>query len=581
MWGRRSLVAVSAAAAVAGVFVAGVLVAGSGPEASRGPLSPTGPGAGRYRLDYLVFYAPGRKAEAVRAVQEAGGTAGEDEPKLGYLVVRGMPPAFPEKAAATSAIVGITPNRRMGATDALRGMTAGREARYAPIAAPAERSPEATIEGRVAASGMSGVPKAEPLASRQWDMKMIGATRTGSYAKAPGSHKVLVGIIDTGIDGRHPDIAPNFNRALSRNFVQDIPRDAAGEMVDGPCESDGCVDPADVDDDGHGTHVAGIIGSPVNGLGVAGVAPGVSLVNLRAGQDSGYFFLKPTMDALTYAGDTGIDVVNMSFYIDPWLFNCGGNPADSRAQQLEQAGILAGVQRALDYAGHRDVTLISALGNGASDLGKITTDAGSPDYPRGARHTRKIDGSCLSVPTESHGVISVSALGPSGRKSFFSDYGMEQADLSAPGGDAFDTVTGLPGNERQILAAAPEKLLRAQGRIRADGEPKDSTVVRDCHDGTCGYYQYLEGTSMAAPHAAGVAAILISRFGRPGRGGLTMAPAAVEKLLYATAVQKACPSPRAYHYPGDKVHVCEGAKARNGFYGHGVVNARRAATVER
>ena len=67
----------------------------------------------------------------------------------------------------------------------------------------------------------------------------------------------------------------------------------------------------------------------INGLGIAGVAPSVDIVNLRAGQDSGYFFLQPTVDALTYAGDHGIDVVNMSFYIDPWLYNCAANPADS------------------------------------------------------------------------------------------------------------------------------------------------------------------------------------------------------------------------------------------------------------
>ena len=80
------------------------------------------------------------------------------------------------------------------------------------------------------------------------------------------------------------------------------------------------------DDDGHGTHVASTIGSPINGIGMAGVAPKVNLVNIRAGQDSGFFFLQPTVDALTYAGKVGIDVVNMSFYIDPWLFNCTAQP---------------------------------------------------------------------------------------------------------------------------------------------------------------------------------------------------------------------------------------------------------------
>ena len=60
----------------------------------------------------------------------------------------------------------------------------------------------------------------------------------------------------------------------------------------------------------------------MNGVGIAGVAPEATLVNIRAGQDSGYFFLGPTVDALTYAADAGIDVVNMSFYVDPWLYNC-------------------------------------------------------------------------------------------------------------------------------------------------------------------------------------------------------------------------------------------------------------------
>ena len=68
--------------------------------------------------------------------------------------------------------------------------------------------------------------------------------------------------------------------------------------------------------------------------------PDVGLVNLRAGQDSGYFFLQPTVDAITYAAERGIDVVNMSFYVDPWLYNCRANPADSPAEQAQQATII-------------------------------------------------------------------------------------------------------------------------------------------------------------------------------------------------------------------------------------------------
>ena len=96
--------------------------------------------------------------------------------------------------------------------------------------------------------------------------------------------------------------------------------------------------------------MAGTIGAALNGVGIAGAAPGVRLVSLRAGQDSGYFFLKPTVDAITYAADHGVDVVNLSFFVDPWLFNCPGNPTDSPAEQLEQRTIVAAVQAAVDHA---------------------------------------------------------------------------------------------------------------------------------------------------------------------------------------------------------------------------------------
>ncbi|MGW4798532.1 S8 family serine peptidase, partial [Nonomuraea sp. NPDC004297] len=93
----------------------------------------------------------------------------------------------------------------------------------------------------------------------------------------------------------------------------------------------------------------------------------------------------------------------------------------------------------------------------------------------------------------------------------------------------------------------------------------------------------LDGTSMASPHAAGVAAIIVSRFGKPGKGGLELDPATVERLLYKTATQKPCPTPRQYVYKlfgQSETHQCEGDRADNGFYGHGIVDAYRAATVE-
>lgn len=509
------------------------------------------------QAEFLVFYEHGGQSRAEAAVSRAGGTTVSAETKLGYLMAAAAPNGFEEAVGADPAVVGVTSDRSIG--------------RVASRPASGAGFPDAQAFTKTTG---------EPLAGRQWDMRMIGADR--AHAKAPGSKQVLVGVIDTGVDGKHPDIAPNFNRELSRNFVTDRPKDEYGETLDGPCEAAGCKDPVDADDDGHGTHVASTIAAPLNGLGIAGVAPGVQIVNLRAGQDSGFFFLKPSLDALTYAGDIGVDVVNMSYYVDPWLFNCANNPADSRKQQLEQQAIITGMQRALDYARQKGVTLVSALGNGSTDLGRPQIDKQSPGYPKGDEKERRIDNSCINVPAESDGVISVSAVGPSGRKAIYSDYGVEQTDLAAPGGDALDGK-GTAAATRSILAAAPEHVLRAAGRIDAKGEPKGADVVKDCADGTCAYYQYLDGTSMASPHAVGVAAIIVSRFGKPGKGGLELDPATVEKLLYKTATQKPCPTPRQYVYKlfGQlETHQCEGDRADNGFYGHGIVDAYRAATVE-
>jgi len=585
--GIKGLTGAATAIALAATLTAGALGGGAAT------------GAGQTR-EYLVFYADGARDRAIDAIGANGGTVLSTDTRIGYVLADAPDAGFVEGLADSDAVEGVSSDRRIGfaaAVPAKAPATLAAGDAEDGSAREAATSGAGTAPGAVSGVGTSlAFPSAEalgqtgprrsadtpePLAGRQWDMKMIGATVEGSYATEPGDKRVLVGVIDTGIDGRHPDIAPNFNRALSRNFVTDRPKDPNGKALDGPCEFKGCKDPVDWDDDGHGTHVASTIASPINGLGIAGVAPRVSLVNLRAGQDSGLFFLKPSVEALTYAADAGIDVVNMSFYVDPWLFNCQANPADSRAEQMEQRGIITGMQRALDYARKRGVTLISAIGNGATDLGRPGKDESSPNYPKDKERTRKVDNSCLNVPAESKGVISVTSVGPSGRKAYYSDYGVEQADLAAPGGDEFDGGNTYDPT-KGILAAAPEKALRAKGQIAADGTPKSDSIIRECDGGTCAYYQYLVGTSMAAPHATGVAAILISRFGKPGKGGLTMPPADVQRQLYSTAAEKACPSPRGYAYKialafVDEVHKCEGPKKRNGFYGRGLISAENAA----
>jgi len=570
---RRAMILAACAAVTAAL--AAPAQAGPGSTTTQGRIS-----------EYVVLYKDGASLEkAHSAVKAAGGTILKENTAIGVATVRSANTAFLADAGRQPAVDGVARNRVVGEAPKVQHATA------------AAKSRAVEKEGRngTRTGGSSHQPSAEPLAGRQWDMKQIHATTGGSYKKEPGDRRVLVGVLDTGVDGTHPDIAPNFDRSLSRNFTTDIPVDANGTEVDGPCEHPSCVDPADEDDNEHGTHVASTLASPQNGLGIAGVAPKVTLVNVRAGQDSGYFFLQPVVDALTYSADHGIDVVNMSFYTDPWLFNCVNNPADSPEYQAEQRTVIRASERALAYAHRHGVTLVAAAGNGATDYTKTIVDTSSPDYaatPGEAPYSRTIPPSCISEPSEGQNVLAVSAVGISTRKSYYSDYGNGYVAVAAPGGDSYDTPDGKADVTKTILAAYPKSLAQARGELNPDGTPNVPYVVRSCKGTTCGYYQYLQGTSMASPHATGVVALIVSRYGQRDRahGGLTLSPNRVKSVLEGTATEHACPSPRAYTYTRyilqpdgtylkvTATHTCEGGTSRNGFYGHGIIDALAAVS---
>ncbi|XVQ82996.1 S8 family serine peptidase [Microbispora siamensis] len=543
--------------------------------------------------EYVVLYKESvNAAEARGAIQTAGGRVLKENGAVGLATVSTTDSGFADVLRGSPLIEGIARNRSIGSVPETTPMSdaAVRKALEAKAYEKPEKgehdSPSGVRRGKAA-------PGAEPLAELQWDMKQIHATTGGSHKYEQGDPGVLVGVLDTGVDGSHPDIAPNFNRELSRNFTVDIPYDADGNEVDGPCEEEpdhSCDDPADVDEDGHGTHVASALASPINRLGIAGVAPKVSIVNLRVGSDVGYFFLQPSIDALTYAGDIGIDVANLSYYIDPWLSNCTDNPADSPAARLEQTTIIKAMQRALDYAHARGVTLITAIGNQFTDLSKEYADTFSPNFvrvPGEAPYSRTITRDCSIMPVEGNHVIRVSGTGISERKAYGSNYGNGSVDLAAPGGDTYDTPDNTRDTTRAVLAAYPKALAEKNGELNPDGTPNVARVVRDCAGTVCAYYQYLQGTSMASPHAAGVAALIVSRYGHrdPEHGGKTLSPAVVEAMLKATATKKDCPTPAAHtyvrHLPSGQTvtetHVCEGNRVRNGFYGYGIVDALRAA----
>jgi subtilisin family serine protease len=181
---------------------------------------------------------------------------------------------FSKALVASGKTKGVVRNHSVGSG------TKGAAHRFAEERALEDRALYAAkVRAGGAGAAASSSPKKtgpETFSSLQWGMQMIGATPDLAHRTATGDG-VTVGIIDTGIDSTHPDLAPNFNAALSRNFTTDIPD------IDGACEEEpdqSCSDPATVDEGGHGTHVAGIIAAAYNGI--AGVAPDASSGNQHA-----------------------------------------------------------------------------------------------------------------------------------------------------------------------------------------------------------------------------------------------------------------------------------------------------------
>ncbi|UNX55129.1 S8 family serine peptidase [Georgenia sp. TF02-10] len=567
------------------------MLAGAGVGALLATAAVTGPAGAAPAGDtesqeWLVLSEEGAAVDAVvEELAAAGATVESVNDAIGLVRVTAADDAFAEKARDLDGVAGVATNRIIGSVPerAAQPDAVERENLLTPpTAAPQPRAKRG----------------ADPLDDRLWGMDMIDADKAHRVER--GDDQVTVGVLDTGVQADHPDLTANVDAARSRNFVTDIP------AIDGPCEDPSCVDPATEDDGGHGTHVAGTIAASLDGFGLSGVAPDVTLVNIRGGQDSGYFFLGPVTDALTYAADTGIDVVNMSFYVDPWLYNCiGGAPEDPLEAAADQAVVIEAMTRSLNYAHDHGVTLVAALGNDFDNLSAPRVDTSSPDYDDPANdwdnapYPRTIDNStCFNLPTEGPHVIGVSAVGPSERKADYSNWVTDlrsgEIEVAAPGGwfrDGFGTPSYMT-NENLILSTVPLVSLQDTGEVDEKGDitpiGESTGVIKQCTDaGVCGYYAWYQGTSMAAPHASGVAALVVSNAGRREADrsrGLTMDPDAVRDVIMFTARNHPCPrgGVQSYEQEGrgpEWTATCTGSSRFNGFYGDGIVNAHRAAQV--
>jgi subtilisin family serine protease len=190
----------------------------------------------------------------------------------------------------------------------------------------------------------------------------------------------------------------------------------------------------------------------------------------------------------------------------------------------------------------------------------------------------------VEAPGEMPGVVGVSATGYNDGKAFYSNYGSGKTDVSAPGGSTRD-YQGIPGQPGPCPHLSLCRLIGAWSST-ASSAPSDPVEQCTGPGGTppCFLYGYVQGTSMATPNAAGVAALIISQYGDfPGGGNKPhMSPTQVEQILQISANNQPCPEPNTVTQgPGFDfaTATCQGNTGYNNFFGKGIVDALKAVTL--
>jgi subtilisin family serine protease len=313
------------------------------------------------------------------------------------------------------------------------------------------------------------VPNDTYFSPQQWALNNTGTYASGTAGDdigmpqtwdiTQGSRNVVVAVIDSGVDYNHPDLVNNIWTNTNEDCNNGKDDDGNGYVDD--CEgwnfAFGNNDP--MDDFGHGTHIAGIIGAVGNnGLGIAGVMWNVRIMPLKFIADYGPDIcgageefcgdVADEVDAIQYAVANGAKIINASFGSDTY-------------SQDEHDAISA--------AGNAGVLFVTSAGNGALDTIGDNNDI-NPQYPAG-----------YDLPD----MIAVAATDQNDQRASFSNFGPNSVQVAAPGVYILSTVptAGIADSFSSI-----------------------------CTGSLSVGYDICSGTSMAAPHVAGLAGLLESYY---------------------------------------------------------------------
>jgi len=348
-----------------------------------------------------------------------------------------------------------------------------------------------------------------------WNMTAIDAF--GAWSLGYDGAGARVAVIDGGMCSLHPDVAPNIDVARSTSFVPGFTWDQ---------------DTGIASSFRHACHVAGIIAAVDNSIGTIGVAPKATIISVKA-LHGGSGSFEAVIQSILYASDpisaggAGANIINMSLGA---TFNRGGGNTGAGA-------LVSALNKAVNYATDHNVLVVCSAGNG--------------DPLTGIGYDLDHTGNLITVPAQSGSAIAVSATAPvgfavgwpNGATNFrdpttYTNYGNSLVWVAAPGGDRTPpdaVVCSIP----RVVGAPVNQFCHVFDLVFSPGSQS-------------GGYFWTGGTSMAAPHVAGVAALLVQKYPGISVGDL-------KNLIAQTADD-------------------EGANGHDPYYGRGFLNARRAVT---